>query len=186
MATHTPELWAKTTELWAGAYTSNLAFYPISKFVPIVSKRILLYVRADKINLKLDSGSYVLMAPASPSSVFPLAGDMQINCGIVVKAIIEAGSKALGKVVVLVTDYVPFKEIASEFENVTGKSAIHLDVSDEDFSRVWGPFGTELACHLRWGEHYSDWNAFPLSVYSVLRSLALLRRSSLSKKLWRV
>lgn len=36
MIANTPDLWAKTTEFWAGAYTSNLAEFPLLRFVPIV------------------------------------------------------------------------------------------------------------------------------------------------------
>lgn len=32
-----PELAAKTTRLWLGWYTTNLAYFPMMKFIPIVS-----------------------------------------------------------------------------------------------------------------------------------------------------
>lgn len=100
------------------------------------------------------------MAPSSPSALFALAGDMETNCGIVVEGILNAGSKAFGKIAICVTDYVPFKDVVTEFTRVTGKSAVYLEISDDDIAKVWGPFGSELASQLRWGEHYSEWASF--------------------------
>ncbi|KAH6972708.1 hypothetical protein BKA56DRAFT_634776 [Ilyonectria sp. MPI-CAGE-AT-0026] len=143
MVENVPELWAKTTEFWPGAYTSNLAFFPMLKFVPVQ-----------------DSGNYAFITPSSPSAYLPLAGDLETNCGIVVEGILNAGSKAYGKIAVCVTDYVAMKDIASEFEKVTGKSAAYLEISDEDMYKIWGAFGAELASQLRWSEEYPDWHSF--------------------------
>ncbi|KAH7124790.1 NACHT domain-containing protein [Dactylonectria macrodidyma] len=106
------------------------------------------------------SGHYAFVASSSPSALFALAGDMETNCGVIVEGILNAGSKAIDKITICVTDYVPFRDLAVEFERVTGKAAAYLEISDEDIAKVWGPFGLELASQLRWGEHYSDWDSF--------------------------
>ncbi|KAM5370577.1 hypothetical protein ACJZ2D_008403 [Fusarium nematophilum] len=143
MRANTPELWAKTTEFWPGAYTSNLVKFPMLKFVPIPG-----------------SGHYAFVAPSSPSALFALGGDMETNCGVIVEGILNAGSNAFDKVAVCVTDYVPFRDVTVEFERVTGKAAAYLEISDKDIAKIWGPFGLEIASQLRWGEHYSDWDSF--------------------------
>ncbi|KAL6407492.1 hscarg dehydrogenase [Ilyonectria robusta] len=152
---NTPDLWAKTTEFWAGAYASNLAELPLLKFIEIQW-----YMTKKETTLQPGSGHYVLMAPSSPSGLFVLAGDMETNCGIVIEGILNASSRTFGKIVICVTDYIPLHDIATEFSRVTGKPATYLEVSDNNFAAIWGPFGTELASQLRWGEQYSDWESF--------------------------
>ncbi|RSM15473.1 hypothetical protein CDV31_004909 [Fusarium ambrosium] len=110
--------------------------------------------------LKPGSGNYAFVAPSSPSALFALAGDMETNCGIVVEGILNAGSKAFGKIAICITDYIQFKDVVTEFTKVTGKSAVYLEISDDDIAKIWGPFGSELASQLRWGEHYSEWASF--------------------------
>ncbi|GKT51111.1 NmrA-like family domain-containing protein 1 [Colletotrichum spaethianum] len=141
IAQNTPDLWSKTTEFWPGWYTSNLAYSPFMKFMPVPG-----------------SQGYALAIPSSPSALLPIAGDLQTNCGIVVRGILNTGAKAYGKVAICITDYRPMTDLIAEFEKLTGKPAAYLEISDKDMRKFWGDFGAEFASQLRWSESYPNWH----------------------------
>ncbi|GKT64330.1 HSCARG dehydrogenase [Colletotrichum tofieldiae] len=138
---NTPELWSKTTEFWPGWYTSNLAYLPFMKFMPFPG-----------------SQGYALAVPSSPSALLPIAGDLQTNCGIVVRGILDAGPKAYGKIAICITDYRPITDLVSEFEKITGRPAAYLEFSDQDVEKFWDVFGAEFASQLRWSESNPNWH----------------------------
>lgn len=65
----------------------------------------------------------------------PIAGDAEHNTGVVVGGILNSGPKALGKVAVLVTDYLSCTDVVKTFEKVTGSRASYVEVSDELWTR---------------------------------------------------
>ncbi|KAK8085774.1 hypothetical protein PG997_007045 [Apiospora hydei] len=67
-ATH-PALWAKTTEFWPGWYTSNLA--TLMRPVPLPGTE----------------GGYLLPLPSKPDAMLPMAGNLQLNAGLLVEAV---------------------------------------------------------------------------------------------------
>ncbi|KAK8054312.1 hypothetical protein PG996_013613 [Apiospora saccharicola] len=141
-----PDLWAKTTEFWPGWYTSNLA--TLMRPVPIPGS----------------NGGYLLALPSKPDAMLPIAGNLQVNAGILVEAVLKAGpSKAgHGKIAICVTGYRPISEVADVVTKLTGntKRVAYAEMSDAHVARLYGDFGTEIAAQLRWSEVYPDWHQF--------------------------
>ncbi|KAK7991335.1 hypothetical protein PG988_000129 [Apiospora saccharicola] len=141
-----PDLWAKTTEFWPGWYTSNLA--TLMRPVPIPGS----------------NGGYLLALPSKPDAMLPIAGNLQVNAGILVEAVLKAGpSKAgQGKIAICVTGYRPISEVADVVTKLTGntKRVAYAEMSDAHVARLYGDFGTEIAAQLRWSEVYPDWHQF--------------------------
>ena len=74
-----------------------------------------------------------------------------------VESILETGARAHGKIAVLVTDYLSFTDMAQLWEKITGKSAVYVELSDEDIIKVWGTAGEEIAAQFRWSESFPSW-----------------------------
>ncbi|KAH8734214.1 hypothetical protein BGZ61DRAFT_341837 [Ilyonectria robusta] len=134
---NTPELWAKSSEYWAGFYTSNLWTLPFTK--------------------PPGSGAYLLLLPSKPSATVSLAGDLETNTGIIVEALLKLGPKAFDRIAMGTTDLKPIRDLAVYYEKVTGKPTKYVEVSDEAFEALYGPYGKELAAQLRWSESVTDW-----------------------------
>ncbi|UPL02494.1 hypothetical protein LCI18_013428 [Fusarium solani-melongenae] len=124
---NTPELWAKSSEYWAGFYTSNLWTLPFTKPVK------------------------------PPSATVSLAGDLETNTGIIVEALFKAGAKAFDRIAMGTTDLRPISDLAVVYEKVTGKPTRYVEVSDETFEVLYGIYGKELAAQMRWSESVTDW-----------------------------
>ena len=138
-----PQLAKKTTYLQVGWYPSNIAFLPVSK----------------PIEWPGSYGAYIWIHPTTPDSGIYIAGDMNVTTGIWVKAILEQPDKTYEKYVSQATDYLTWAEILEVWSKVTGKRASILQVSYDDFVRVWGPLGAEYAEQLKFGEILTleDW-----------------------------
>ena len=137
-------LWAKTTEFWAGWYTSNLILPPyIFGMLPVPLV-----------------GGYYHVLPSKPDGILPFAGDLESNAGIIMEALFEKGSATFEKVVILITEYKPIKDVATGWAAVTGKRAAFVEATDEADATIWGEFGFEVAAQLRWSEVYPDWHSF--------------------------
>ncbi|KAK8044090.1 hypothetical protein PG993_004114 [Apiospora rasikravindrae] len=143
-ATH-PDLWAKTTEFWPGWYTSNLA--TLMRPVPVPGS----------------GGGYLLPLPSKPDAMLPMAGNLELNAGILVEAVLRAGPAKTGnKIAICITDYRPIREVADALTKLTGgeKRVAYAELSDAHNARLYGDFGTEMAAQLRWSEAYPDWHRF--------------------------
>ncbi|KAM6516755.1 hypothetical protein FALCPG4_014928 [Fusarium falciforme] len=137
---NTPELWAKSSEYWAGFYTSNLWTLPFTK--PVKPPQ---------------SGAYLFLLPSKPSATVSLAGDLDTNTGIVVEALFKAGAKAFDRIAMGTTDLRPISDLAVVYEKVTRKPTRYVEVSDDTFEALYGIYGRELAAQMRWSESVTDW-----------------------------
>ncbi|KAH8194471.1 hypothetical protein TruAng_011360 [Truncatella angustata] len=137
----TPELYAKTSQIWPGWYPTNLTTLPMVKFLEIPNTY----------------GGYLFTQPSKPSSLLPIVGDIEHNFGVVVVGLLNAGQKAYGKIAVCVTDYLPMTQVVSVFEEVTGKRAAYAEISDETATKLYGVYGAEYAAQLRWSEAFPSW-----------------------------
>lgn len=163
MQSNLPDLAKKTTRLWLGWYPSNLAYFPMMKFIPVVSISFLIGnqspTNADSaFSSQHDSGSYLFVQPSKPNALLPVAGDVDHNTGVMVEGILNAGPKAYGKIAIEITEYMTFTDMAKLWEKATGKHASFLEVTDEEYRREWGVAGEELAAQLRWSEAYPYWD----------------------------
>ena len=95
--------------------------------------------------------------PTPPSARIASAGDMQVTPGIWVKAILENPSKSQGKYALLSTETLSFAEYLETWSQVTGKRSSYVECSVDDWVKVWGPPGQELALQFQWGETVKDW-----------------------------
>ena len=145
MKSNTPELVAKTTRIWPGWYGNNLINFPVCKF------------------LKIPGGmtGYVYAHPARRDSILPVVGEIAASTGAVVRAVLRKGDAMHGKVVPIVTEYIPIDQLANVFTKVTGKPCAYAEMTDAGAEAAWGEIlGGEMACQLRWSEDYPDWHVF--------------------------
>ena len=111
-----------------------------------------------------DKESYLFALPAKPDSLLPIAGEVETNAGVVVEAILRAGARAHGKIVILVTEYRSVADVASTAARITGKRIAYAEIPDAHYGRLYGgdyeAIGLEMASRMRWSEVYPDWHAF--------------------------
>jgi hypothetical protein len=83
-----------------------------------------------------------------------LAGDMTVNPGIWVRQALATGAAAFGR----------YANVALErwsFQQITGKRAAVVPVSEATWTRLWGAAGTELAWQFKFGELCDPWAPGP-------------------------
>ncbi|KAF4468395.1 hypothetical protein FALBO_4720 [Fusarium albosuccineum] len=137
-----PALAAKITILWAGWYATNLTIPLLRPF------------------LWPASGKYTWLMPSKPSGKLPIAGDESRNVGIVVERILERPTETMGKIVVLVVEYLDHTEVLKVWEKVTGKEATYIELSDEAAVALIGPVAIDLGAQLRFSEEYPDMDTY--------------------------
>ncbi|KAF2640724.1 NAD(P)-binding protein [Massarina eburnea CBS 473.64] len=136
-----PELAKKTTFLFFGYYPSNMAFFPMCK----------------PFELPGSYGKYVQILPTPASAHIPVAGDLSINSGVWVRQILAKPSVSKGKYAQVGPETLTFGEMMKIWSEVTGRQGEFLQSSVEDFSRIWGIGGEEMASQLVFGEAVPDW-----------------------------
>ncbi|KAK9422240.1 putative NAD(P)-binding protein [Seiridium unicorne] len=137
----TPDLYRKTSQVWPGWYPTNLAALPMVKFWEVPGSY----------------GAYLWAQPSRPDALLPIAGDIAYNFGVVVEGVLNAGEQAFGKVALCITEYLPLTDVVAAFEEVTGKRAAYVEISDETIAKLFGDYGAEYAAQLRWSEAFPDW-----------------------------
>jgi hypothetical protein len=121
------ELWGKTTFLWNAFYASNLLF-PV--FKPSFLKT---------------AGKHIWLQPCSPSTPITCIGDQTRNIGPFVLSIVSQPKLTLpGKFVFAYTETMTEKEMLEKWTKVTGKEAIHVQVSLEDYDTLFPGWGKEM------------------------------------------
>ena len=144
-----PGLWARSTQLWVGWYTSNLA--TVMRPVPVPGS-------GDT------SKSYLLALPSRGDALLPMAGDVGTNVGTLVEAVLRTGPATTGggRIAVCVTETRPVREVADVLTKITGgrRRVAYAEVSDAHMARLHGDVGAELAAQFRWSEAYPDWHGF--------------------------
>lgn len=77
---------------------------------------------------------------------------------MVVEGVLEAGSRAFGKIAIVVTDYLQMPDVVRVWESVSGRKGVFLEASDDTVEKIWGVSGLEIAAQLRWSEEFPDWH----------------------------
>lgn len=50
-----------------------------------------------------------------------------------------------------------FQQMLDEWSKITGKKSVFVECSGEDFTKLWGETGTELAAQFKLGEVCNPW-----------------------------
>lgn len=137
-----PELAAKTTYLYFGFYASNFAYYPFIKPVPMGFPP-----------------KHVWLMPCAPNTVVPTTGDMTKNPGIWVRQILANPQKTRGKYLAVITDDTTTGEMLQIWSKVTGKEAVYVEITLEQYANVFGIAGEELGSQYKFNEAVPDWSA---------------------------
>lgn len=140
-----PELLAKTTFLWVTFFATNFYFPP---FTPHHLKSI---------------GTYTYIQPVSRSTVISSAGDVSKNIGVFVKGILAHPSKTLGKYVICKVDEITNGDYIQLWSKATGKRAHYLQVSFEEYDKLFPLWGTEMGLMLQFWEWAGEksWSGEP-------------------------
>ncbi|KAF4633875.1 hypothetical protein G7Y89_g4244 [Cudoniella acicularis] len=130
-------LLAKTTFLWTGLF-AEIMNYPM--FVP---------------NLLKSSGKYIWLQPAPPSTPVFTIGDHTINIGHFVYAIIQQPNLTLlGKYVFATTETTTMGKLLDHWSEITGKETEYVQISLEDYDRLWPMWGMEVGRDLRYWDEF--------------------------------
>ncbi|CAH0048105.1 unnamed protein product [Clonostachys solani] len=125
-----PHLLSKTTFAWFSWYAGNMN-YPLYQPSPINS------MDGEKL--------YVQLVGASPSTLLPLMGDERTNVGLFVKAILDQPQKTLpGKIVRGLVEQMSIGELVATFAQVHKIRAHVLQISEEDYAKVYPIWGELL------------------------------------------
>jgi len=136
-----PELAAKTTYLWLGYYPSNIAYFPFIKPIPMLAP-----------------APHIFMQSVPSKTVTPSAGDVTINTGLFVSAIVAQPELTLpGKYAIVWTENITLGEQLKIWSEVTGKAAEYVQVDEETFIRVWGAEGGELNLNWKMFVSFPNW-----------------------------
>ncbi|KAI4686584.1 uncharacterized protein J4E84_005865 [Alternaria hordeiaustralica] len=136
-----PELAAKTTFLMFGFYPSNFAFFPMLKPQPVASA----------------PGKYVWMVPSTPSTVYPMAGDMAKDPGVWARQILANPKLTHGKYAGVCTEVLSLGEALSQWEEVSGKKGVYVECKPEVIGSLFGLAGEEAVTGVVFGEAVTDW-----------------------------
>ncbi|KAL2192650.1 hypothetical protein P885DRAFT_72845 [Corynascus similis CBS 632.67] len=135
-----PDLARKTTYLYFGYYPQNMAYFPLLKPFEIPG-----------------TGQYIQVVATKPDAKILLAGDMTVNPGIWVRQALATGSAAFGKYANVALERWSFQQMIDKWSEITGKRALIIPVSEETWTKLWGPAGTELAWQFKFGELCDPW-----------------------------
>lgn len=86
-----------------------------------------------------------------------LAGDMTVNPGIWVRQILAKGAPTFGKYVNMGLEKWSLQHMLDVWSEVTGKKALYVQCSIDDFTAMFGPAGNEYALQLQYGERCDPW-----------------------------
>ena len=84
---------------------------------------------------------------------------MTVNPGIWVRQILANPSKTKGKYADVAPEILSFGEMLKIWSEVSGKDAEFIQCTAEEFTRLWGAAGDEMAQQLRFGEGVEGWHA---------------------------
>lgn len=130
------DLHSKTTFLWVTWYASNLQ-YPFFKPFPIPS---------------LGEETFIQISARPGSVPVKVAGDVTVNVGLFVKAILDQPDKAREKTVVASTETMTAGEILSTWGKVYGKKVQLLTVDEATYFALWPIFGELMNTSYRYFE----------------------------------
>ncbi|KAL2163550.1 hypothetical protein VTH06DRAFT_5608 [Thermothelomyces fergusii] len=135
-----PDLARKTTYLYFGHYPRNMAYSPLLRPVRLPG-----------------TNHYVQLLATDPQAKILLAGDMTVNPGIWVRQVLKAGEAAYGRYAKVALERWSFQQMIDKWSEITGKKGSIIPVSEDAWTRLWGPRGTEVAWQFRFGEMCDPW-----------------------------
>ena len=87
----------------------------------------------------------------------PLSGDVNTNVGVVVAACFDHPDKSNGKYINVTTDVMKMSDLLSLWSEISGRQAVFVEASDDEFEKLWGVAGHEMATQYRFGQENPDW-----------------------------
>lgn len=82
---------------------------------------------------------------------------MTVNPGIWVRQALATGPAAFGRYAKVALERWSFQQMMDKWSEITGKPGAVVRVTEEAWTRLWGPAGTELAWQFRFGELCDPW-----------------------------
>jgi hypothetical protein len=95
--------------------------------------------------------------PTDPQAKVLLAGDMAVNPGIWVRQVLATGARSFGKYANVALERWSFQQMMDKWSEITGKRGVVVQVSEDMWTKLWGPAGTELAWQFKFGELCDPW-----------------------------
>lgn len=135
-----PQVAAKTTFIWIGWYSANMAYVPFARPMEVPG-----------------SGKYVWMQPSRPDALLPVSGNLANNLGVFAVAALSNPNQTHGKYIDVRSNLMAFEEVLKVWSEVTGKEAEYVNIPMDTYNRLWGPGGVELSMQYRSGELWGDW-----------------------------
>ncbi len=135
-----PDLAAKTTFIWMGWYSGNMANMYLIK--PIEIPR---------------TGKYIWMQPSRADAVLPVSGNVTANLGRFAVTALAHPEKTRGKYIDVRSNSMTFTDILKVWSEVTGKEAAYVPIEPEAFNKLYGPAGVEMSMQYQSGELWGDW-----------------------------
>jgi len=103
------------------------------------------------------SGKYILLQPTPPSTPVLSVGDQTTNVGPFAVAIANKPELTLpGKFVLAETDATTTGSILKSWGQITGKETEYVEISLEQYDRLWPGWGREMGTMLKFWEEYGD------------------------------
>ncbi|TVY46703.1 NmrA-like family domain-containing protein [Lachnellula occidentalis] len=130
-------LLAKTTFLWTGLFAETMQ-HPM--LLP---------------NFLQSAGKHVWLQPAPASTLVFTIGDHTINIGHFVRAIVKQPKLTLhGKYVFATSEVTTMGKLLEYWSEVTGKETEYLQITLEEYNRLWPMWGLEVGSDLKCWEEF--------------------------------
>lgn len=97
------------------------------------------------------------MVPTSPSTVYPMSGDMTKDPGVWARQILAQPKLTHGKYAAVCTEVLSLGEALSQWADVSGKKGVYVEVKPEVVGNIFGLAGEEAVTGVVFGEAVPDW-----------------------------
>jgi hypothetical protein len=103
---------------------------------------------------KATSGQYIQLLPVPPSTPITTIGATAENVGHYTVAILKQPNLTLpAKYVLAATETITTGDILKTWSKVTGKPALYLQTSIDDYDRLWPKWGLEVGLMIKFWEY---------------------------------
>jgi NmrA-like family len=107
--------------------------------------------------MQKSSGKYVWLQPTAATTPILTLGDQTANVGPFALAIARQPNLTLpAKYVLASTELLTAGDLLTIWADVTGKKAEYVEISLEDFDRLWPQWGQEMGIMLKFWEEAGD------------------------------
>ena len=109
----------------------------------------------------MSGGKYIWAQASAPTALMPVTGDISHNVGVFVHAILSHPEKTHGKYMNVRTEIWTMEQILAIWAEVSGKEAVYVQLSFEEYKKLWGVYGEEMAMQFKFGEMAGgDWETW--------------------------